>query len=454
MGVVRSLENWGHILGETKDLKEANPIEAAEYAVAKGISKEPAFNWWAKHTLKKRDWILSVVRARFIRREYKFGIKVPANIAEARALDLENGDDFWERSIEKEMKNVRVTFKIMDDGQRVPVGYQRIPCMLIYDLKMDFTRKTRLVAGGHVTQPPAVLVYASVVSRESVRIALAIAALNDMSVLGADISNAYLTAPTTEKVWTLLGPEWGSDAGKKAIIMRALYGLKSSGAAYRNHFASYLRLLGFTSCLADPDVWLRRSKRDNGDLFYEYLLVYTDEVLAIATNPKSILHDINLYFNLKPESVGHPNIYLGSKISKAKMANGVEAWCNSLTQYVKEAIKNREAYLAKHGGKMLRSKTRLPMETNYRPELDVSPALEPTEVNYYQSQIGVLRWAVELGRIDITTEVSMLAAHKTLPRRGHLDAVYQIYSYLKTKTNAQLVLDPTYPESTSVIMSL
>jgi hypothetical protein len=328
----------------------------------------------------------------------------------------------------------------------VPVGYQRIPCMLIYDVKMDFTRKTRLVAGGHVTQPPAVLTYASVVSRESVRIALTIAALNDMSVLGADISNAYLTAPTTEKVWTLLGPEWGSDAGKKAIIVRALYGLKSSGAAYRNHFASYLRSLGFTSCLADPDVWLRRAKRDNGDLFYEYLLVYTDDLLAIATNPKSILDDINLYFNLKPESVGHPNIYLGSKISKAKMANGVEAWCNSSSQYVKEAIKNTEAYLAKRGGKMLKSKTRSPMETNYRPELDVSPVLDPTEANYYQSQIGVLRWAVELGRIDITTEVSMLAAHNALPRRGHLDAVYRIYSYLKTKTNARLVLDPTYPD--------
>jgi hypothetical protein len=105
---------------------------------------------------------------------------------------------------------------------------------------MDFTRKTRLVAGGHVTQPPSILTYASVVTRESVRIALLLAALNDMSVLGADISNAYLTVPTTENVWTVLGAEWGSDAGKSAIIVRALYGLKSLGAAYRNHFASYL----------------------------------------------------------------------------------------------------------------------------------------------------------------------------------------------------------------------
>jgi hypothetical protein len=429
-----------------KDMKEANPIETAEYAAAKGISNKPAFNWWAKYTLKKRDFIVSAVRARFTRRDYKFGIRVPNNIQEARALDKENGDAFWERSVEKEMKNVRIAFKILPNGERVPVGYQQIPCMLIFNIKMDFTRKTRLVAGGHVTDTPSVLTYASVVTRESVRIALLIAALNDMSVLGADILNAYLNAPTTEKIWTVLGAEWGSDAGKHAIIVRALYGLKSSGAAWSNHLASYLRSLSFTSCLADPDVWIREAKRDDGKEFYEYLLVYTDDLLAIATNPQAILDDVNIYFHLKPESVGHPNIYLGSKVSKAKLTNGVECWCNSSCQYVKEAIKNTESYIQKHNGKMLKSKTKSPMETNYRPELDVTPVLNPIEANYYQSQIGVLRWCVELGRIDITTEVSMLLSHNALPRVGHLDAVFRIFSYLKTKTNARLVLDPTYAD--------
>jgi hypothetical protein len=71
-----------------------------------------------------------------------------------------------------------------------------------------------------------------------------------MSVLGADISNAYLTAPTTEKVWTILGPEWGSHAGKKAIIVRALYGLKSSGAAYRNSTLHHTYVH-----LGSPRVW-------------------------------------------------------------------------------------------------------------------------------------------------------------------------------------------------------
>jgi hypothetical protein len=125
--------------------------------------------------------------------------------------------------------------------------------------------------------------------------------------------------------------------------------------------------------------------------------------------------DVNLYFRLKPELVGHPIIYVGSKVSKARLQNGVECWCNSSCQYIKEAIKNTETYLHKHNGKLLESKTRSPMEINYRPELDVTPILDLVEANYYQSQIRVLRWIVKLGHVDITTEVSMLSSHNALP---------------------------------------
>jgi hypothetical protein len=360
---------------------------------------------------------------------------VPCTIAEARQLDRENGDDFWEKSIEKEMKNVRVAFKVLDANQNLPVDYLKIPCHLFFNIKLDFTRKTRLVAGGHVTDPPAIITYASVVSRESVRITLTIAALNDLDVLGADISNTYLTAPTTEQVWTILGAEWRPDAGKRAIIVRALYGLKSSGAAYHNHFASYLRKLKFHSCLADPDVWLRLGWRQDGTEYYEYLLVYVDDLLAISEQPKLILDDVNTYFHLKPESVGPPKIYLGAKLSKTTLENGVSAWCNSSHRYVQEAIKNTEQYIHKHGAKMLRKKTPSPMESNYRPELDVSPILGPERANYYLSQLGILRWIVELGRMDIATEVSMLAAHNALPREGHLASVFRIHSHLKKKRN-------------------
>ena len=132
------------------------------------------------------------------------------------------------------MKNVRIALNILPNGKSAPSGYKQIRCHMIFDIKIeDFRRKARLVAGGHMTEAPKCMTYSSVVSHETIRLALTIAALNDLEVKSGDIMNAYITAPITEKVWTVLGPMFGANAGKKAIIVRALYGLKSAGAAFR-----------------------------------------------------------------------------------------------------------------------------------------------------------------------------------------------------------------------------
>jgi len=82
-----------------------------------------------------------------------------------------------------------------------------------------FRRKARMVGGGHQVETPAYMTYASVVSCETVRIALTIAALHDLEVKASDIQNAYLMAPCAEKIWTMLGAEFGPDAGKQAIVV-------------------------------------------------------------------------------------------------------------------------------------------------------------------------------------------------------------------------------------------
>ncbi len=92
------------------------------------------------------------------------------------------------------------------------------------------------------------------VSRDSVRIELTIAALNDLDVLGCDIQNAYISAPCRENIYIVAVPAFGSDAGKLMIVVRALYGLKSSGALFRSMLANTLWDLSFRPTYADPDV--------------------------------------------------------------------------------------------------------------------------------------------------------------------------------------------------------
>ena len=140
---------------------------------------------------------------------------------------------------------------------------------MVFDIKMDgkFTRKARLVANGNETQDvPKYDRYASVVSRESVRIAFLYAALNDLDILSCDITNAYLNAPCTEKLWTEAGPEFGSDKGAVMVLKKAVYGLKFAGASWHSTLAQSISDMGFIPSRGDPDVWLRKGTRQNGDL--------------------------------------------------------------------------------------------------------------------------------------------------------------------------------------------
>ena len=432
------------------DLKESNPIEVAEYATAHGIDTEPAFAWWVPFTLKRRNRIIAAVNKRYHERTHKFGIEIPKTYDDCIRIDRENGNTLWQDAIRKEMSKVRIAFEIMDDGIEAPPTFQEMRCHLVFDVKMeDFQRKARLVAGGHMTTvTSATVMYASVVSRESVRIALTIAALNDLEVKTADIENAYLTAPVGEKIWCRLGPEFGLDAGKRAIIVRALYGLKSAGASFRNHLANCMRHLGWESCKAGPDLWYKPEvRKEDGFAYYAYCLLYVDDTLIVHTDEVRALKEIDHFFKAKPGSIRDPEFYLGAKLRPMTLPNGVVAWGMSSSKYIQAAVSNVKAFHAKHfPSRKWAKRSSGPFPLNYAPELDTTPLLDSDQASFYQSQIGVLRWCVELGRVDIITEISELASFLMMPREGHLEAVFHVFQHLERKHNGRIVFDPSYPE--------
>ena len=200
------------------------------------------------------------------------------------------------------MSNVGIAFNILEDNEELPVGYKKSSGHLVWDLKMDFTRKARWVKEGHITPDPESSNYADVVSRESIRILLTHAALHGTPVMAVDIRNAYLQAPTSEKHCIICGPEFGlENVGKRALVTRALYGGKCAGRDFWHHLRNCMELLGFESSRADPDVWMRASVRKDGvTKYYEYVLLYVDDCLVISDRAESILrNEIGKYW-LKP----------------------------------------------------------------------------------------------------------------------------------------------------------
>ena len=193
---------------------------------------------------------------------------------------------------------------------------------------------------------------------------------------------------------------------------------------------------------------MRPAIKSDGNTYYEYILLYVDDALVVSENAESILrNELGRYFHLKEESIGPPTIYLGGRVCKVQLENVVWAWSFSSSQYVQPAIKNVEEYVGRPKNTHLKisSKAETPLTTSYRPELDVSPELMPRDSAHYQSLIGILQWIVELGRIDICLDVSMMSSHVAMPRKGHLDQVLHIFAYLCKYHHTELVYDPSDP---------
>jgi hypothetical protein len=317
---------------------------------------------------------------------------------------------------------------------------------MIFDVKMgeNFRRKARFMAEGHKTKTPAAMCYSSVVSRDSVRIALTIAALNGLDILACDIQNAYLTADCREKVWIIAGPEFGSEAGKNMLVKKALYGLKSSGAAFRAHLAETLDGMGYRPTYADPDVWLKPAVKPDGFEYYEYILCYVDDVLCISHDPMKSMKQIQHDFKLKDDKMAPPDVYLGATIAKMTLDDGTTCWTMSPEQYVKSAVANVEEDLAKQG-RRLPPKCVTPFSSNYAPWLETSPELKADGVQRFQELIGQLRWAVEIGRVDILLETSLLSSYLAMPRVGHLAPALHIFGDLKPPPKRKLAFDPAHP---------
>ncbi len=130
-----------------------------------------------------------------------------------------------------------------------------------------------------------------------------------------------------------------------------------------------------------------------------------------------------------------------------QLENGVWTWDLSLSKYVQESVQNCKNYMEENLPKFYKL-TRVvqnPFHTDYRPELDLSPELPPAHTSYYQSLMGIFWWMIELGRVDIYMEVSMLSSHMALLRQGHLEVALHVMLYLSLHHNSQLCMVPTYP---------
>ena len=151
---------------------------------------------------------------------------------------------------------------------------------------------------------------------------MTIAALNELDVLVCDIQNTYLTVLCREKIWTRAGREFGSKTGIIMLIVRALYGLKSSDASFRSYLADHLWDIGYRPSQADGDVWMRAAVKPNGFKYWEYILCYVDDLLSTGHQPKNSLEAIRKHFKFKHNNMEIPKSYMGGQLSRLANQDG------------------------------------------------------------------------------------------------------------------------------------
>ena len=121
-----------------KDLKESNPVKVAEYAVSNKIAEEFSFAWWVQDMLCCRDQVIKKVKStKYWLVLHKDGVKLTKTMAEALVIDLRTRTTFCWDAIEKEMSWWHLS-KVAKETCH----------MIVFDIKLDLTRKARQVPNG------------------------------------------------------------------------------------------------------------------------------------------------------------------------------------------------------------------------------------------------------------------------------------------------------------------
>ena len=210
--------------------------------------------------------------------------------------------------------------------------------------------------------------------------------------------------------------------------------------------ADKLDEMRFKSSVADPNVWMRPYVSPDGEEYYEYILMYVEDILAISMQPRDVMKDIEQRFRFNNDKVEEPYSYLGARLQK-KVINGWYYWAVTSLDYVKASVATVEEAI-KMATRQLSNKVLTSMVQSYLPEPEAIEELEPADNQFFQELIVMLRWDTEIVRVDVLLERSLLSQYQALLRVVHMvqalhifnnDKVEEPYSYLGARLQKKVI---------------
>ena len=188
--------------------------------------------------------------------------------------------------------------------------------------------------------------------------------------------------------------------------------------------------MNFVPCHGDINMWrLEFTKHNSEKILCIFTPVYW-RLSHLGENPGAIMNQLKDHFLLKEDLIKESTRYLGATISKYYVdGDPITKWTIGLEDNAEEAVRVIRSKVEKNGLTLKRKGSSV-LPSGFKPELDGSSYVDAEGWSFYMQCIGILRWIVELGRMDICAEVSMLSAYNVAPQIGHLEAALHIFSYL------------------------
>jgi hypothetical protein len=322
------------------------------------------------------------------------------------------------------------TWELVD----LPDGRKAIRSKWVFKLKIDGRHRARLVAKGY-TQIPGIdfdETFSPVACFESIRLLLALAALEDWEIHQLDVKSAFLNGVLEEEIY-MEQPEGFIIAGQENKVCRlkkAIYGLKQASRTWNQQFHGVLTELGFTRTYADAGIYTNHQR--SGDPIY--VILYVDDITIMGASLKAItrLKD-NLKKRYEITDLGEIASYLGIRITRDRSERTIEI---DQSGYIKDILERF--------GMIDANPNHTPLPSGAQKDLikNKGQASLP-EIRNFQSLIGSLLYVQIATRPDISFAVSRLAQYASNPSPDHFRLAKYVLSYLLGTMDTRIRYDGT-----------
>jgi hypothetical protein len=308
---------------------------------------------------------------------------------------------------------------------KLPKGKKAIRNRWVFDIKSDGRKRARLVAKGF-SQIEGIdynELFSPVVRYESVRLLLALAALEQWHMQAVDVKTAFLYGKLDEEIY-MQQPQGFLVKGKEKLVWRltrALYGLKQAALAWWKELDASMKQMGFTRLRSDAGIFVNKK-------YGIIVIVYVDDCIFLGKDLKRVLQAKEA-FMIKWEcrDIGEAKEFLRMRIRREG----------------RKLILDQHVYLDKIVTRFNLQKSNsvyTPLPYGYEPEENKETATATQRLEY-QSVIGSLLYIMLGTRPDVSFAVIKMAQFSANPSLKHLNVAKHIIQYLNTTRERCLVYD-------------